>query len=99
MRLHPSILLDKNDSDKQFKNLNDDFTFEWRQYCLDPICTNFNSSMQKLLKYPLSILHNSINNFFIFNDQQFSINSQQDNFLNQSTSPSYILPSNRSILI
>lgn len=55
--------------------------------------------MQKLLKHPLSILQNSINNFFIFNDQQFSINNQQDNFLNQPTSPSYILTSNRSDLL
>ena len=51
LRLHPALFKEKVDSDKQFKNINDtDASIEWRQYCLDPLCTNYNQIIQNMFK-------------------------------------------------
>jgi hypothetical protein len=50
--LHPALFKEKIDSDKQFKYLTDgDASIEWRQYCLDPLCTNYNQTIQKIFKH------------------------------------------------
>lgn len=53
LRLHPSLLREKGDStvEKQLKQTApncDDYSLEWRQYCLDPMCTNFNQVINEL---------------------------------------------------
>ena len=56
LRLHPAIFKEKMDSDKQFKYLIDtDASIEWRQYCLDPLCTNYNQTIQKIFKHGSSL--------------------------------------------
>ena len=50
MRLHPGIFKDKIDNEKQFKHFTDDASIEWRQYCLDPLCTNYNQVIQNMFK-------------------------------------------------
>ncbi|RMZ98568.1 hypothetical protein BpHYR1_034019 [Brachionus plicatilis] len=98
LRLHPSLFPEKNDSEKQLKYNNDDLSLEWRQYCLDPMCTNYNSSVQKLLKSSPATLNSNLSNCFLFNDHQFSIASHE-NLLNQPASPSYIFSSNRKCFV
>ena len=52
LRLHPALFKEKIDNDKQFKYLSDtDASIEWRQYCLDPLCTNYNLIIQNMFKY------------------------------------------------
>lgn len=48
VRMNPSLLKDKSDSDKQIKILSDDISLEWRRYCLDPLCTNYNEVIQNM---------------------------------------------------
>jgi hypothetical protein len=51
LRLHPALLKEKIDStEKQSqKQPIDDVSREWRQYCLDPICTNYSQIIQNML--------------------------------------------------
>ena len=50
LRLHPALLREKLETEKQFKhNLVEDISLEWRQYCLDPLCTNFSQVVQNML--------------------------------------------------
>jgi hypothetical protein len=52
LRLHPALFKEKIDSDKQLRYLTDaDASIEWRQYCLDPLCTNYNQTIQKIFKH------------------------------------------------
>ena len=54
LRLHPGMLREKFDasaSEKhQPKQYAEDLSIEWRQYCLDPICTNYNQIVRNVLK-------------------------------------------------
>lgn len=54
LRLHPNLfnesklLKDKIDQDKINTKQSNDESFEWRQYCLDPLYTNFNQVVQNI---------------------------------------------------
>jgi hypothetical protein len=48
--LHPAFLKEKTDTEKQSKQKVEDTSLEWRQYCLDPLYTNYNQVVQNLLK-------------------------------------------------
>jgi hypothetical protein len=48
LRLHPALLKEKTETEKQPKQRSEDISLEWRQYCLDPLCTNFNQVIQNM---------------------------------------------------
>ena len=65
MRVHPALLKEKIDNEKQFKHLIDtDASLEWRQYCLDPLCTNYNQVIQNVFKHGS---HLNLNQSFLGN--------------------------------
>ena len=50
MRFHPSLLKEKVETDKNSKQ-QDDGSFEWRHYCLDPLFTTYNAqTMENMVK-------------------------------------------------
>lgn len=108
MRLHPALLKEKVDIERQLKQITEDISLEWRQYCLDPLCTNYNQCIQKLLKSsPITNIGANLNNnqspanklpsqLTILNEQQHSMNylSHDQSYLTVPLSPSYIFAAN-----
>ncbi len=88
LRLHPGIFKDKIDSEKQFKNFTDDASLEWRQYCLDPLCTNYNQVIQNMFKHG-----SNLNLSHIMSTQVGTINNNLEanhtNLLSKNTSGIY----------
>lgn len=56
LRFHPALMREKIESSsekQQFKQSApncDDYSLEWRQYCLDPACTNYNQVIFDMIK-------------------------------------------------
>lgn len=63
--MNPCLLKDKSDSDKQIKISSDDISLEWRRYCLDPLCTNYNEVIQNMQNVSSKTNQTSVvNNFY-----------------------------------
>jgi len=92
LRLHPSLFKEKVDTEKQFKQLTSDLdvSLEWRRYCLDPLCTNFNEVVQiisnpSLKTAPMQLQPQSNRlSFMGSSSSSLSSSSQQSRFVNQS---------------
>ena len=90
IRLHPGLFY----SEKQFKPITDR-SLEWRQYCLDPLYTNYNNVIQNMLKNNLnmnntvasttSIQPNHFPNKIIFNPPPLSLSNIGSNSTDQSS--------------
>ncbi len=64
LRLHPNLFneakLLKTEPEKSIKQMHhDDDSLEWRQYCLDPLYTNFNQIIQNMDNYSVNNTPNS----------------------------------------
>ena len=88
MRLHPNLfnenkaIKEKLENEKNSKQ--EDDSFEWRQYCLDPLFTNFNQVMQNMDNYTKNCYNTStldcpnsiVNNCKLKDNTQRSISSK-----------------------
>lgn len=88
LRVHPSLTREKVDTDKHFKQTSncDDFSLEWRQYCLDPLCTNYNQTLQEMHK----LSNTSMLSLSLFNSIRQSKHQQQQ--LNSKLSANQLTP-------
>lgn len=72
LRMNPSLLKDKSDSDKiSSKQTSEDQSIEWRRFCLDPLCTNYNQVIQNMQQPIHSCDSESLsvlNNFYSHNN-------------------------------
>ena len=74
LRLHPNLFNENKTIKEKLENSKqEDDSFEWRQYCLDPLYTNFNQVMQNLDNFT-----NNCYNTSILESTNFGINNLKD---------------------
>lgn len=51
LRLHPALIKERVDNEKQMKQNSElDYSVEWRQYCLDPLFTNYDRVIRNIIQ-------------------------------------------------